>query len=101
MTTPDIAATMAAAMDAEDWRRELAAQTPGLGALMQLPQPVGGPGVGLSDVDLPVIGEGYDQVAEVEDAVTKAYGEDRPVYAAPVVGGTGFTAGRSEAELSG
>lgn len=64
MSTPDIESVMHAAMSAEDRRRELAGQSPGLGALVQLPQPVSGPGIGISDVPgLDVVGEGYDQAA--------------------------------------
>ena len=96
MSTPDIASVMQQAMDAEDRRRELAGQSPGLGALVNLPQPPSGPGVGLSDVSLPVVGEGYDQTADISAAVQKAYGEARPTYADGLVGGTGFQAGRSE-----
>jgi hypothetical protein len=88
---------MAASMSAEDQRRQLAGQSPGLGALVQLPQPVAGPGIGLSDVPgLDVVGEGYDQVAEIAAAVEKSYGPSRPQYAPPEVGGIGFQAGRSE-----
>ena len=58
MTTPDEAAlaiAQAAAEDGENRRRELASQTPGLGALVSLPDVPYGPGVGLSDVPLPPI----------------------------------------------
>ena len=92
MTTPDIAAAMAAAMDAEDRRRQLASQTPGSGVALPLPQSPAGPGVGLSDVPMPAIGEGYDQAAEVAAAVHKAYGPGRPGYADPLVGGIGYPA---------
>jgi hypothetical protein len=83
---------MAAAMDGEDRRRELASQTPGLGPVLPLPQPPAGPGVGLSDVMLPVVGEGYETQAEMAPAVHKAYGPDRPGYAHPLVGGIGYQA---------
>jgi hypothetical protein len=92
MTTPDIAAAMQASMDAENRRRELAGQSPGLGVFLSLPQPPAGPGVGLSDVALPVIGEGYDQEAPAA-LQHKAYGETRPVYAAGEVGGLGYPLG--------
>lgn len=93
MSTPDIAniaAAMSGGMAAENRRRELAGQSPGLGAPMPLPQPPSGPGVGLSDVDLPVIGEGYDMTAEIADAVSKAYGPSRPVYAHPALAGLDY-----------
>jgi hypothetical protein len=74
VTTPDIAAVMAAAMDGDNRRRELAAMTPGLGPALPLPQPPAGPGVGLSDVALPVVGEGYQVQAEIAAAVHKGTG---------------------------
>jgi hypothetical protein len=92
-----IAAPMQASMNAEDRRRELAGQSLGLGALVQLPQSPAGPGVGLSDMDLPVIGEGYDQTADIAAAAQKAYGEARPSYADPSVGGAGYPLGIAQA----
>lgn len=84
MSTPDIAAAMAA----ENRRRQLADQSPGLGASMVLPDlPYYSHGLG------PVIGEGHEQTAPVADAVHKAYGEPRPVCAASEVGGLGSAPG--------
>jgi hypothetical protein len=97
MTTPDIAAAMQAAMDQEDRRRELASQSPGLGALMQLPPTGIGPGVGLSDVPLPVIGESHQAAPYVPQA--KAYGPLSPVYADPVVAGVNYAPGDVQTAL--
>ena len=36
---------------------------------------------------MPIIGEGYEVQAEIADAVDKAYGQLRPQYAGPAVGG--------------
>jgi hypothetical protein len=83
VTTPEIQAVMQASMDVEDRRRELASQTPGVGSLMQLPQPPSGPGVGLSDVALPHVGEGYDHGAPLVPQ-SKAYGPD------PLIGGLDY-----------
>jgi hypothetical protein len=93
MTTPDEAAwasAMAAAMASENRRREVASASPGYGALVHLEQPPSGAGVGISDVGMPIIGEGYAIQAEIAAAVHKAYGETRPQYADPVVGGPGY-----------
>jgi len=90
MSEQAIEAAMQAAIAAEDRRRELASQTPGLGVLMPMEQPPSGAGVGISDVDMPVVGEGYDQMAEVSGAVHKSYGEARPVYASPAVAGIDY-----------
>jgi hypothetical protein len=86
----DIAAALSQAMSTEDRRRELASQTPGLGPVLPLPQSPSGPGVGLSDMDLPVVGEGYDMTAEISAAVHKAFGPGRPTYAHPLVGGADY-----------
>ena len=91
MTTPDIAAAMQASMDQEDRRRELASQSPGLGALMQLAPTGIGPGVGLSDVPLPAIGESHQAAPYVPQH--KAYGPVSPTYAPDVVGGLGYAPG--------
>ena len=99
MTTPDITAAMQAAMDQEDRRRELASATPGLGALLPMEQPPSGPGMGKYGVGGDIIGEGYDQVAEISDAVAKAYGPTRPQYGDDLVGGFGFVGGRNEAPI--
>jgi hypothetical protein len=100
MTTPaEISAVMSGAMDAENQRRELASQLPGHGAPLPLPQPVSAAGVGLSDVLMPVVGEGYDITPPVATAVSKAYGPERPVYSADEVGGVSFVAGRQEAPV--
>src|SRR5215471_320831 len=90
MSESDITSAMHAAMASEGRRREVASASPGLGALMRLPQSPAAAGVGLSDVDMPAIGEGYDQVAEIAAAVSKAYGESRPVYAGPAVAGDSY-----------
>jgi hypothetical protein len=93
----DISAAMAAAMDAENRRRELAAQAPGLGALMHLGQPPAAHGVGISDIpDSEVKGEGYAVTAPLTAAQVSSYGPGSPVYADPSVGGYGFQGGRSE-----
>ena len=92
MTTPNIAAVMAAAMDSEDRRRELAARMPGYGAPVPLDQPPSGPSVGKYGVGGAIVGEGYDQQAEIAAAVHKSYGADRPQYAHPLVGGIGYPA---------
>jgi hypothetical protein len=81
-----IQAAMSSAMDGEDRRREVAAASPGFGTLVPLGQPPSGAGVGISDVDLPIVGEGYSVTAP--DAVQhKAYGPARPVYADDVLAG--------------
>ena len=90
MSEPDIRSVMAAAMAAEDRRREVAGASPGLGALLPMEQPPSGAGPGIWDVDMPVIGEGYEVQAEIATAVHKAYGEARPVYAGPAVAGESY-----------
>jgi hypothetical protein len=93
----DISAVMAAAMDEENRRRELASQAPGLGALMHLGQPPAAHGVGISDIpDSEVKGEGYAVTAPLTAAQVSSYGPGRPLYASPLVGGVNFVAGRSE-----
>jgi hypothetical protein len=99
MSEADIRAVQAAAENAENRRREVAGATPGLGALLPLEQPPGGAGVGIWDVDMPVIGEGYGQQAEIAGAVHKAYGEARPVYAGPAVAGDSYVLGVSQPAL--
>ena len=99
MTTPDIQQIMMAAMDAEDRRRELASQSPGLGVLLPLDQPPSGPSVGKYGVGGAIVGEGYDQQAEIAAAVHKAYGADRPQYAHPLVGGVDYPAGIQQPAL--
>ena len=73
----------------EDRRRELASQTPGLGAPVGLPDVPYGPGVGLTDVALPHVGEGYGHGAPVA-AQSKAYGPDTPQYGHPLIGGLDY-----------
>jgi hypothetical protein len=91
MTTPDIQAVMAQAMAAEDRRRELAGQTPGLGVLMPLDQPPNGPSVGKYGLPgLDVIGEGYDVLAPDDAQQMKAYGLVRPHYADALVAGLDY-----------
>jgi hypothetical protein len=94
VSTPDIAAVMAAAMAAESRRREAGSASPGLGAPLPQPQPPAGPGVGIGDVSLPVIGEGYDLTAEIAAAVSKAYGAPRPTYADPALAGLDYRPAR-------
>jgi hypothetical protein len=83
--TAEIAAAMSQGMDGENRRRELASQMPGHGALVQLPPTPNGPGVGLTDVPLPVIGESHQAAPYVPQH--KAYGPPSPVYADPLVAG--------------
>ena len=89
MTTPDIAAVMAQAMDQEDLRRELASASPGCGAFLELPDNPVGPGVGKAGL-LPAVGEGHSVTAEVSPSVRKSFGPPRPEYADPLVGGVDY-----------
>lgn len=98
MTTPDIAAVMHAAMDAEDRRRELASASPGCGALLGLPDNSVGLAVGKAGL-LSTVGEGHSVAAEVSAVVHKSYGPDRPQYADPVVGGQGYRPGNMSVVL--
>jgi hypothetical protein len=86
--TAEISAAMATGMAAENRRREVASQTPGLGAKVELPPVPYGPGVGIADVPLPVIGESHQAAPYVEQR--KSYGPPAPVYADPVVAGVGY-----------
>lgn len=99
MTTPGISAVMAAAMDTEDRRRELASQSPGLGVLLPLDQPPSGPSVGKYGVGGAIVGEGYDQQAGIAAAIHKSYGADRPQYAHLLVGGINYPAGMHQPAL--
>jgi hypothetical protein len=92
MTTPEIEQVMLAAMTAEDRRRELASQSPGLGALVQLPDVPYGPGVGISDVPLPPIGESHHEAAPSVPQI-KSYGPPSPVYADSLIGGLNYAPG--------
>jgi len=95
--TAALTAAQGRAEDGERRRRELASQMPGCGALLNLEQPPGGPGVGLSDVPgLEVAGEGYSLEAPVSAAQVASYGPERPVYADGLVGGVSFQAGTAE-----
>jgi hypothetical protein len=72
-----------------------------VGAVLPLPQSPAGPGVGLSDVPLPLVGEGYTVEAPAQPLqVTVPHGSPvhglRPSYAADEVGGVGWQAGRAE-----
>jgi hypothetical protein len=96
MSEMDISSVMASAMTQEDRRRELASQRPGHGALLPLEQPPGGPGVGIWDVDLPVTGLGYAGGILPSPFQVASYGPARPVYAADMVAGYDFAAGRAE-----
>jgi hypothetical protein len=86
-------------MAAEDRRREVAGASPGLGALLPMEQPPSGPSVGKYGVGGPIVGEGYEVQAEIAAAVHKAYGEDRPCYAGPAVGGDSYVLGVSQPAL--
>ena len=100
MTTPDeaaLASAMANAMDSENRRRELASQSPGLGALVQLPETPNGPGIGIWDLGLPVVGESHQAAPYVEQS--KSYGPPSPVYADPVVAGLGYVPGDVQTAL--
>lgn len=100
MAAPDeaaVAAALAQAVSAENQRRRLAADRPGHGALMRLPQPPAGPGVGLSDNPLPVVGEGYSVAPGASEAQVASY--TTPNYADPSVGGVDFVGGRNEAPI--
>ena len=99
MSEADFRAAQTTAEDAENRRREIAGASPGLGALLPMEQPPSGAGVGIWDVDMPVIGEGYDQQPEIAAAVHKAYGEARPSYAGPAVAGDGYPLGVSQPAL--
>jgi hypothetical protein len=50
MSSSEIEQAMAAGMAAENRRRQLASESPGVGAPLSLPQPPAGPGVGTWDV---------------------------------------------------
>jgi hypothetical protein len=67
--------------------------------VLPLPQPPSGPGVGIPDVALPVVGEGYEAQAEIAAAVHKSYGTDRPQYAHPAIGGIDHPAGTHQPAL--
>jgi hypothetical protein len=101
VSTPDIAAAtaaQAAAMATENRRRELASQSPGLGAPVSLPDVPYGPGVGLTDIGLPHVGESYGQGAAVVPQV-KSYGPAVPVYADPLVGGVSYGPGHVQTAI--
>jgi hypothetical protein len=88
----DCRAAQSAAMDGENRRRLLASQSPGLGAQVPIAQPYADAGQGSP----PAVGEGYATEAPVAPSQVASYGPARPVYAPDVVGGYGFTGGRSE-----
>jgi hypothetical protein len=92
MSEQDIAGVLLAAMSAEDARRETAGRTPGLGALVSLPDVPYGPSVGKSGLDFPAAGEGYQADAPYAPQ-SKSYGPDVPVYADALVGGLGYSPG--------
>jgi hypothetical protein len=98
MSEQDITSAMAQAMAAENRRRELAGQSPGLGALVSLPDVPYGPGVGLSDVPLPPVGESHHQAAP-RVPQRKSYGPASPVYADSLIGGLGYTPGDIQTAL--
>jgi len=92
-----LTAAQAQATTAEQNRREIASQTPGVGALLLLPQPYADAGQGSP----PVQGEGYSAEApSAPQQITVPHGvpvfDRRPSYGADVVGGIGFQAGRQE-----
>lgn len=90
----DIAGVMAAAMNAENDRRRLAASRPGHGAPVPTPQSPAGAGIGISDVDMPAVGLGFSVPPTVPQALTASYVV--PSYADDMVAGVGFTGGKSE-----
>jgi hypothetical protein len=94
MDIASIAAAQQQAQGAENRRRELAAQRPGHGAQIELPQPPSAAAIGKSGLDLPIVGEGYGTPPEPSPFVQAAYSV--PNYADAVVGGVGFQAGRNE-----
>jgi hypothetical protein len=79
---------MAQAMDSENRRRGLAGQSPGLGALVELPPTPNGPGVGIWDTGLPVVGESHQAAPQVPQH--RSFGPPSPQYAPDVVGGLGY-----------
>jgi hypothetical protein len=92
-----LTATQAQATVAEQNRRGVASQTPGVGALLPLPQPPADAGQGSPVVQ----GEGYEvEAPPAPQQITVPHGvpvyDRRPSYAADVVGGIDFTAGRQE-----
>ena len=89
MSVSEVAAEMAAGMDTENGRREVAGQMPGYGAAVQLPDNPVGMAVGKAGL-LPAAGEGHSVTAPVSPSVHKAYGPDRPEYAGPLTGGAGY-----------
>src|SRR5215831_9245589 len=93
MSEPDIASAMHAAMDGENRRRELASQRPGHGTEIPLVQSPAASGVGLSDVNMPAAGLGYEVAPGLPSTVHAAYSVPR--YADPTVGGYGFQGGRA------
>jgi hypothetical protein len=97
MSEADFRTAQAAAEDSENRRRELASQTPGLGALVSLPENPNGPGTGIWDLGLPVTGESHQAAPYVEQR--KSYGPPSPVYADPLVGGPGYAPGGIETAL--
>jgi hypothetical protein len=91
MSEQSIEAVMAQAMAAENRRRELASQAPGLGALLPMEQPPNGPGVGKYGLPgMDIAGEGYATMAPDDAQQLKAYGMVRPHYADPVVAGLDY-----------
>lgn len=84
-------------MAAENDRRNLAAQRPGHGTLMPLPESPTGPSVGKYGVAGPAVGEGLTMAPGASEAQVASY--TVPCYADQVVGGAGFQAGRQEAPI--
>jgi hypothetical protein len=97
MSEPDIAAALSQAMSQEDRRRQLASQSPGLGALVQLPDVSYGAGPGNWDLG-PHVGEGYSQGADMVPQV-KSYGPVSPVYADPFVAGVSYSPGHIQTAI--
>ena len=92
MSEQSVEAVMAQAMQAENRRREVASQTPGLGALLPTEQPPNGPGVGKYELPgLDITGEGYDVTAP-DDAQQKAYGMARAALCGRAGGRAGLPA---------
>jgi hypothetical protein len=94
----EIRGAMGRATAGEQRRRELASQSPGVGAPLAMAQPAAGPSVGKAGLDLPAIGEGYAQGAPYVPQ-SKSYGPVSPVYAHDLVGGYDFVGGRNEAPV--
>ncbi len=90
MSTSEIEAAMQAAMAAEDRRRELGSQSPGLGVAFALPQPPSDPPLASPGWICLLTGEGYAQ-----QPPAASWG--RPVYAPAELGGAAYPGGIAQA----